>query len=128
MELAGLSGGPYNQALDFQTFKNSILFDLLNSYQADSSLNWQNTLAIGVAPANTYGWSGGDLAGAMFYRLFYENGIVAYQAFYDALVALPHAVTAPDAVNNFIQAAHTATGQDYSYLFCKSACPAGVAQ
>ncbi len=126
MELAGLPGGPFNQWLDFQTFKNSIVFDLLDSYLADSALNWQNTLMIGQAPANQYGWSAGDLAAAMFYRIFHENGSADYDAFYQALAARPQASSPVDAVNNFINAALQATGQDYTYLFCKSTCPDNI--
>lgn len=95
MEVAGLPGGPFNQ-LDFETFKESIVFDLLDSYLSDSSLNWENTLGIGQAPPNPFGWSAADLAGAMFYRVFYENGSEAYHAFYEALALLPSASSAAD--------------------------------
>jgi hypothetical protein len=59
----------------------------------------------------------------MFYRVFEENGLAGYSAFFATLNSLPQAVTPSDAVNNFIQAGLLATGRDYSYLFCKSACP-----
>jgi len=117
MEVAGLPGAPFNQTLDFQTFKNSIVFDLLDSYLADDTLNWENTLKIGQAPPNPYGWSVGDLAGAMFYQIFHDNGSSGYHAFFEALALLPQANTATDAVNNFIKAAYDGTGRDYTYLF-----------
>jgi len=122
MEVAGLAGGPFNQTLAFQTFKESIVFDLLNSYLADPTLNWENTLNVNQAPANPFGWSANDLAGAMFYRLFYENGIADYHVFFAVLASLPPASSPIDAVNNFIEAARLATGRDYTYLFCKSIC------
>jgi serralysin len=68
MELADMPGGPFG-SLDFETFKHSIVVDLLNSYLADASLNWENTLKIDQAPPNPYGWGAGDLAGAMLYRV-----------------------------------------------------------
>jgi serralysin len=124
MELAGVPGGPFG-SLDFATFKRSIVVDLLTSYLADPSLNWENTLKTNQAPPNPYGWGAADLAGGMLYRVFQDNGLSGYHDFFAALALQPRAGSAADAVNNFIQAAYTATGRDYTYLFVKThvTCP-----
>jgi hypothetical protein len=122
MELADLPGGPFG-SLDFETFKESILVDLLKRYLDDPSLNWENTLKIDQAPPNPYGWGATDLAGAMLYRVFQDNGLSGYHDFFAALSLQPRASSALDAVNNFIHAAYTATGRDYTYLFMKTNVP-----
>ena len=116
MERAHLDGGPFG-SLSFDEFKTSILEDLLDGYLADPTLDWRNTLLANIGPPNPHGWSAADLAGAMMYRIYAENGFGKYRAFWRELSRLPTAATAEDAVRNFLLAALAATGEDYGYFF-----------
>lgn len=116
MERAHLEGGPFG-ALSFEEFKRSIVTDLLDDYLADPSLDWRNTLLLNVGPPNPHGWGAADLAGAMMYRIYAENGFAKYRAFWTELANLPLASTPESAIENFVLAAFAATGKDYGYLF-----------
>jgi serralysin len=116
MERAHLDGGPFG-TLPFAEFKISILTDLLDDYLADPSLDWRNTLLLGVGPPNPHGWGAADLAGAMMYRIYAQNGFAKYRAFWTELAGLPLATSPESAVQNFLLAASAATGKDYGYLF-----------
>jgi hypothetical protein len=116
MERAHLDGGPFG-VLPFDEFKSSIVTDLLEGYLADPALDWRNTLLLNVAPPNSHGWSVYDLAGAMIYRVYADNGIPKYRAFWTELAKLPAASNPESAVRNFVLAARAATGVDYSFLF-----------
>jgi len=115
----GLIGGPFGD-LPYSMFRRSILFDLFAIYLNNPTFNWSNTLAIGKAPPNEHNWGAADLAASIFYRIYYEKGISAYQRFYTELSKKPTATTQRQAIDNFISSALVATGKDYSYLFFKT--------
>jgi hypothetical protein len=116
MERAHLDGGPFG-VLPFEEFKSSIVNDLLDNYLADPTLDWRNTLLLNVGPPNPHGWGAADLAGAMMYRIYAENGFSKYRSFWAELANLPDADGPESAVRNFLTAALAATGRDYGYLF-----------
>jgi serralysin len=116
MERAHLDGGLFG-TLPFDEFKSSILTDLLDDYLADPSLDWRNTLLLNVGPPNLHHWGAADLAGAMMYRIYAENGFAKYRAFWTKMAELPLATSPESAVQNFVLAAFAATGKDYGYLF-----------
>jgi hypothetical protein len=115
MQLAGLPGGPFG-SMDFSTFRNSILVDLVNTAFASGNYSLENTIAAGVAPNTANHWSSADLAGALLYQVFQDGGLGAYQAFYADLAKLPKATTAQAAIDNFVSAASQALGVDASFL------------
>ncbi|MCU1276343.1 MAG: hypothetical protein JWO48_3774 [Bryobacterales bacterium] len=117
MEQAGLQGGPFNGILPFGEFKSSIVTDLLNGYLANAGLDWRNTLLVNVGPPNPHGWGAADLAGAMMYRIYTENGFQEYGAFWRTLARLPLTSTPEVAVRNFILAAFAVTGRHYGFFF-----------
>ncbi len=117
MDRVPVNGGPYNGTLPYAQFENSVVSGLLSAYLADAQYNWQNTLAAGQPYPNANGWTAADLAGAMYYRIYSDNGFQAYIQFWRALAQRPAANTADDAIRNFLAAALTATGHDYGFLF-----------
>lgn len=126
MDRSGLSGGPFNN-LSYSNFEQSDMVDLLNSYLANPAYTWRNTLLTGAPFPNPNNWDAADLAGSMFYRIYSDSGFDAYQSFWRALSQLP-SVTAPaDTIRNFLGAAKTATGTDYSFLFKDTLAMAGIA-
>jgi hypothetical protein len=116
MEASGLVGAPWDDKLDFDGFRHSILVEMLERYLADASLNWENTLAANKAPANPYGWTADHLAGAMFHRLRRDHGYAGARRFWQFMGRAPKAETARDAATRFVQVAHAATGEDYRDL------------
>jgi hypothetical protein len=117
MDRVPVNGGPFNGTLPYAQFEKSIVSDLLDAYLADPQYSWENTLAVGQPYPSSNGWSAADLAGAMFYRIYSDNGFGAYGRFWKALASLPVAGTQDDAIQNFISAALSATGRDYGFLF-----------
>jgi hypothetical protein len=117
MERAHLDGGPFNGVLPFEEFKSSIVDDLLDDYLAHPALDWRNTLLLNMGPPNPHGWGAADLAGAMMYRIYAENGFSRYRSFWAELADLPDANSPESAVRNFLAAALAATGRDYGYFF-----------
>ena len=86
MDRAGLPGGPFG-SLTYAGFEQSDMINLLNSYLADSNYNWQNTLVDVNGPVlnkteNPNGWGPADLAGAMYYRIYTDNGFQVYSSFW----------------------------------------------
>jgi uncharacterized protein (TIGR03437 family) len=116
MDRSGLHGGPFNN-FSYAAFEQSDMTDLLDSYLADPAYTWRNTLLTGTAYPNPNNWGVSDLAGSMFYRIYSDSGFEAYKSFWRALSQLPNAPNSPAAIKNFLSAAKTATGRDYSFLF-----------
>ena len=117
MDRTGVKGGPFNGTLPYAQFEQSILTTLLQTYLGDASLNWQNTLAANYVPPTGESWTVDDLAGSMIHRIYADYGMNAYIGFWRALGALPSTSTQNGAIQNFVAAAKTATGADYSFLF-----------
>ena len=117
MDNIGVTGGPYNGTLPYAQFEQSVLRGLLQTYLNGPAWNWQNTLAAGDAPPTPNDWSASDLAGSMIHRVYADYGMTAYTAFFRALAAEPAVSTESGAIQNFVAAAKTATGADYSFFF-----------
>ena len=117
MEGARLTGAPYDENLDFDHFRHSVLVDLLKRYLADPKLNWQNTLAADKAPDNPHGWGAAELAAAFYNRIRRDHGRAGYRRFWRMLMDAPKAATPKECATRFVQIARAATGEDYRWLF-----------
>lgn len=116
MESAGVQGAPYNGA-SFGSFKNEVA-TLVDRYEADTSLDWYNTLRVGQAPANSMNLGGTDLFASFCMRLERDYGGNAFvDKLWKEVDKQPNATTTTDALNNFVRAASTAAGQDLTLLF-----------
>jgi hypothetical protein len=112
MDRAGLPGGPFGN-LSYADFEKSDTVDLLTNYLEGPNYNWQNTLLEG---GKVLGWGAADIAGSMFYRIYTDNGFDVYSKFWQTVGTLPQAPTPNAAIVNFISAAASASGRDYSFL------------
>ena len=117
MDGARLTGAPWDENLDFDHYRHSILIDMLNRYLADRSLNWQNTLAADKAPNNPNGWGAGELAAAFYHRIRRDHGTAGYNRFWRMMLDAPDAKTPKECATRFVQIARAATGEDYRWLF-----------
>jgi hypothetical protein len=116
MEAAGLTGAPWDDNLDFDNYKRSVVVGMLDRYLADPSLNWQNTLAADKAPSNPQGWGAGELAAAFFHRIRRDHGNESYRRFWRVMMDAPKAETPRDCAARFVQVARATTGTDYRPL------------
>lgn len=116
MREAGLKGAPFGD-LPFNTFRRVIVEEMLQTYLSDEGLTWRNTLAVGQGPPNPYGFGASDLAAAMFWQIYKDDGLRGFRRFFTRLEALSQATTPEGAIDNFVRAAYAATGKDYRYLF-----------
>lgn len=112
MEQVGLDGGPFG-SYDFEIFERLATDDLVAAYLADPLLDWRNTLAIDAGVPGQVFAGGADLAGALMHRIYSDHGPVKYGAFWQNLDNLPGAQSSELAMQNWIDAAYGATGQDY---------------
>lgn len=91
---------------------------LIDGYQADSSLNWNNTiLNTGYrVPSNKYGCT--DLFASLVMRLAQTYGGQTFiKALWKEALKRPAATTTQDAVDNFILAASAAANHNLTALF-----------
>jgi len=114
---AGMTGAPWDDNLDFDHYRHSIVVDMLNRYLADATLTWQITLAADKAPTNPNGWGAGDLAAGFFHRIRRDHGQDGYRRFWRIMHDAPKASTPKDSAARFVQVAYAATGGDYRELF-----------
>jgi hypothetical protein len=117
MEGSGITGAPWDDKLDFDHYRHSLLIDMLDRYIADGTLNWQNTLAADKGPANPHGWGASQLAGAFFHRIRRDHGRAGYQRFWRLMYNAPAAETPKECASRFIQVARATTGEDYRWMF-----------
>jgi hypothetical protein len=117
MDGARVTGAPYDENLDFDHYRHTVLIDMLNRYLADRSLNWQNTLAADKAPNNPNNWGAGELASAFYHRIRRDHGTAGYVRFWRMMVDAPEAKTPKECATRFVQIARAATGEDYRWLF-----------
>lgn len=117
MEAAGLTGAPWDAALDFDHYRHSILIDLLDRYLADRTRNWENTLLANKGPPNPRGLGANELAGAFFHRIRRDHGRGGYRRFWRMMLDAPAAATPKECASRFIQIARAATGEDYRWMF-----------
>jgi hypothetical protein len=116
MEALGLTGAPWDENIDFDHYRHSIIIDMLTRYLADRTLTWENTLAANKAPANPHGWVAADLAAAFFHRIRRDHGHAGYRRFWQFMTDAPKAATPRDSAARFVQVARAATGEDYRTL------------
>lgn len=119
IEALGLKPAPFHGSsiVPFADFKAAVEH-LVDQYEADSSLNWDNTLRIGKGPTNDLGLGGTDLFASMCMRLERDHGGSAFlKRLWSAVNAQPNASTTHDALVNFVTAASTAAGTDLTSQF-----------
>ena len=123
MDGAGLTGAPWDDNLDFDHYRHSIVIDMLNRYVADRTLTWENTLAANKAPDNPNGWGAGELAAGFFHRVCRDHGQAGYRRFWRMMLDAPKAETPKESATRFVQIARLATGADYRGLFKDASLP-----
>jgi hypothetical protein len=116
MEAVGASGGPFN-GVPFSQFRQTVE-GLVDTYTATPNLNWQNTLAIGLAPPNSMNLGGADLFASFVLRLRRDYGGEAFiRQLWPAAGNRPAASTTQQTVDNFIIAASVAANRNLTNLF-----------
>ena len=95
-----------------------IMESLVDLYEADKSLTWENTLKVDAAPQNPLGLNGTDLFASFCLRLARDHGGRDFvKRLWHAAGDLPAAKTTQDAVDNFIVAASRAARKDLGPIF-----------
>jgi hypothetical protein len=95
-----------------------IMESLVDLYEADKSLTWENTLKVDAAPENPLGLNGTDLFASFCLRLARDHGGRDFvKRLWQAAGKLPAAASTQDAVDNFVLAASRAAGKDLGPLF-----------
>jgi hypothetical protein len=117
MDAAGVTGAPWDDTLDFDHYRRSIVIEMLARYLADSTLTWENTLGADKGPANPHGWGAGELAAGFLHRIRRDHGEAGYRRFWRMMRDAPAAESAKEAASRFVQIARLATGTDYRGLF-----------
>ena len=115
MDTAGATGGPFG-AIPFATFRNDVR-GLVDSYEANATLTWANTLKIGRGIPGSYLGST-DLFASFVMRLGdYFGTSTIYDHIWREAALLPAANTTQKAVDNFVLAASAAAGRNLTRLF-----------
>ena len=118
MEAAGVQGGPFH-GQPFERFRREVE-GLLDLYQADRTLTWDNTLRKDRAPANPMNLSGSDLFASFLFRLRKDYGGDEFlKRLWQEVVKRPRAQTTQDAVDNFVIASSLAAKRNLTDLFVK---------
>lgn len=116
MDAAGVAGGPFN-GHSFTTFRTTVT-NLMDSYIANSSLNWGNTFRTGQAPSNPLGLGGADLIASLLMRIGRDFGGPGFPTnFWRYAEYRRRATTTQTAVDNFIFAACAAVNQNLTGIF-----------
>lgn len=115
MDAAGVTPAPYN-ATDFSLFREEVE-NLLPTYLLDDTLNWDNTLRIGKAPANALDLDGSDLFAAILFDLRTRFGDDFIKWIWKEVDLRPDAETTQDAIDNFVLATCAAVEQNQTRLF-----------
>jgi lysophospholipase L1-like esterase len=119
VEAAGAKIGPF-RSRSGKEFRAEVE-RLVDLYVADPSLNWENTLRRGAAPANPMGLGATDLFASFCFRLCRDHGGAKYAArLWQAVQQRPPARSTQDAVDSFVVAASVAAGDDLAPLFAKT--------
>lgn len=123
MEAAGITGAPWDENLDFDNYKRSVLVSVLDAYLADTNLTWKNTLGAAKGPPNPQSWGASELAAGFIHRIRRDHGNVGYRRFWRLMTDAPKADTAEEAAARFVQIARAATGADYRWLMRDQSLP-----
>ncbi len=114
MDAAGVTGGPFN-GIAFATFRANV-HALVDSYEADPSLTWSNTLKVGAGIPGSYLGST-DLFASFVMRLADYFGPGIYTHIWTQAATLPDRTSTQGAVDNFVLAASAAAGHNLTTLF-----------
>lgn len=116
LEAAKATLGPFRDisGAEFRALMES----LVDLYEADQSLNWENTLRVDVAPENSLGLNGTDLFASFCLRLMRDHGGRDFvRRLWTAVGKLPAAASTGEAVDHFVIAASAAARKDLSAQF-----------
>jgi len=115
MEHAGIKGAPFG-AWSFQTFRTKVE-NLVDTYMADPTLNWANTLGAGKGvPGSDLGAT--DLFASFCFRLRRDYGGNDFvQQIWKKTGLRPEALTTQDAVDNFFLASCAAANKNLTSVF-----------
>jgi hexosaminidase len=112
----GVKGAPFRDR-KFTEFEAEVQ-KLIDTYVADKSLDWSNTLLTDHAPANPMDLNATDLFASFLFRLYRDYGTEAYiEKLWHEVAKRPEARTTQDAVDNLVIAASRAAGHNLSRLF-----------
>ncbi len=116
LDAAGVSLGPFRDRSGVD-FRNQVV-GLVDLYESDTSLTWENTIKVDQAPKNPMGLNGTDLFAGFCFRLAKQHGGADFiKRLWKEVAKRPGAKTTQQAVDNFVLAASKAAGQDLTDLF-----------
>lgn len=117
MEVAGVNGAPYTRlSIPLATLKQNIE-NLVDSYMADASLNWANTLGANKGVPNS-GLNATDLFASFCFRLSKNYGGTNFvKNLWKQAGLRPNANSTQDAVDNFFLAACAAANKNLTSVF-----------
>jgi hypothetical protein len=113
---ARAEGGPFN-GRSFPEFRKT-LEAMVDTYTADKSLTWENTLRAGKGVDNPMALGCADLFASFLFRLRRDHGGDRFiKALWHEVPRRPRAQTTQDAVDNFVVSASLAAGRDLTAQF-----------
>jgi hypothetical protein len=116
LDAAGVSLGQFRDRSGTD-FRNQVM-GLVDLYESDTSLTWENTIKVDRAPKNPMGLNGTDLFAGFCFRLAKQHGGSNFiRQLWKEVAKRPEAKTTQQAVDNFVLAASKAAGQDLTDLF-----------
>ncbi len=115
MDATGVSPAPFNST-NWTTFRTAYE-GLVDTYVANTSNTWANTLGIGVGVTNSLGLGASDLWASFLSRLVKTYGTGFVLKVWKAAAQQPTAVTTQDAVDNFILSCCAAANKNLTTLF-----------
>ena len=118
LDAAGAGLGPF-RGRSGDEFRGEVR-RLVDLYEADPSLTWENTLKIDRAPRNPMGLNGTDLFAGFCFRLAERHGGPQFIAqLWRQAAKRPAAKSTQEAIDNFVLAASAAAGKDLTDFFSK---------
>jgi hypothetical protein len=115
MEAAGVNGAPFN-SWSFPTFRTNVE-NLINTYLANPSLEWANTLGIGQGVPGS-GLGATDLFASFCFRLRRDYGGETFvRNLWKQAGLRPNAIETQDAVDNFFLASCAAANRNLTTVF-----------
>lgn len=114
MDAAGVTGAPFG-AVSFSTFRSDV-HSLVDAYEANTTLNWANTLKIDHGIPGSY-LGAADLFTSFVMRLADYFGPTIYTSIWLRAAERPDVTTTAQAVDNFVLAASAASGHNLTTLF-----------
>jgi PKD repeat protein len=115
IEAAGVNGAPFGP-WSFPTFRKNVE-NLIDSYLANASLNWANTLGLGQGVPGS-GLGATDLFASFCFRLRRDYGGETFiQNIWKKSGQRPTAITTQDAVDNFFIASCQSANKNLTTLF-----------